>query len=58
MYELWYGENIFYLRWSPKVKGQGHTLKTLKSNISKTVRDKEKVSIEDFDVECLKNISR
>ena len=29
-----------------KVKGQGQTLKTLKLNISKTVRDREKVSIE------------
>ena len=28
-----------------KVKGQGQTLKTLKSNISKTVRDREKVSM-------------
>ena len=28
------------------VKGQGQTLKTLKSNVSKTVRDREKVSIE------------
>ena len=27
-------------------KGQDQTLKTLKSNISKTVRDREKVSIE------------
>ena len=26
-------------------KGQGQTLKTLKSNISKTVRDREKVSM-------------
>ena len=29
-----------------KVRGQGQTLKTLKSNISKTVRDREKVPIE------------
>ena len=29
-----------------KVKGQGQTLKALKSNISKTVRDREKVPIE------------
>ena len=28
-----------------KVKGQGQTLKTLKLNISKTVRDRKKVSI-------------
>ena len=31
-------------------KVEGQTLKTLKSNISKTVRVREKVSIEDFDV--------
>ena len=29
------------------VKGQGQTLKTVKSNISKTVRDREKVPIEE-----------
>ena len=29
-----------------KVKGQGQTLKTMKSNILKTVRDREKVSID------------
>ena len=29
-----------------KVKGQGQTLQTSKSNISKTVRDREKMSIE------------
>ena len=29
-----------------RVKGQGQTLKTLKSNISKTLRDREKVSME------------
>ena len=46
MYGLSNGENIFYLRWPLKVKGQGQTLKTLKSNISKTVRDREKVSME------------
>ena len=40
------GENIFDLWWPLKVKGQGQTPKTWKSNISKTVRDKEKVSIE------------
>ena len=36
------GGNIFDLRRPLKVKGQGQTLKTLKSNISKTVRDREK----------------
>ena len=41
-----------------RVKGQGQTLKTEKSNISKTVRDREKMSIKDFDVERLKNTSR
>ena len=30
-----------------KTKGQGQTLKTSKSNISKTVRDIEEVSIEE-----------
>ena len=39
-------ENIFDLRCPLKVKGQGQTLKTLKSNISKTVQDREKVSME------------
>ena len=46
MYGLLNSENIFDLRWPLKVKGQGQTLKTLKSNILKTVRDREKVSIE------------
>ena len=46
MYGLSNGENIFDLRWSLKVEGQGQTLKTLKSNISKTVRDREKMFIE------------
>ena len=46
MYGLSNGENIFDLWWPLKVKGQGQTLKTLKSDISKTVRDREKVSIE------------
>ena len=46
MYGLSNGENIFDLRCPLKVKGQGQTLKTLKSNISKTVRDREKVSIQ------------
>ena len=39
-----------------EVKGQGRTLKTLKSNISKTVRDSEKVSKEDFDIEFLETL--
>ena len=43
MYGLSNGENIFDPRWPLKVKGQGQTLKTLKSNISKTVRDREKM---------------
>ena len=46
MYGLSNGVNIFELRRPLKVKGQGQTLKTLKSNISKMVRDREKVSIE------------
>ena len=46
MYGLSNGENIFDLWWPLKVKDQGQTLKTLKSNISETVRDREKVSIE------------
>ena len=46
MYGLSNGENIFN-PWCPlKVKGQGQTPKTLKSKISKTVRDRKKVSIE------------
>ena len=36
---------IFLTSGDLKVKGQGQTLKILKSNISKTVRDREKVSI-------------
>ena len=36
MYGLSNGENIFHLGWPLQVKGQGQTLKTLKSNISKT----------------------
>ena len=39
-------EIFFDLRWPLKVKDQGQTLKTLMSNISKTVRNREKVSIE------------
>ena len=46
MYGLSNGENIFDFWWPSKVKGQGQTLKTSKSNISKTARDREKVSIE------------
>ena len=48
MHGLSNGENIFIFdpRWSLKVKGQNQTLKILKSNISKTARDREKVSIE------------
>ena len=46
MYGLSNGKNIFDLWWLLKVKGQGQTLKILKSNISKTVRDREKVSME------------
>ena len=39
--------NIFLTSGSPlKVKGQGQTLKCLKSNISKTLQDREKVSME------------
>ena len=56
MYGLSSGENNFDLRKPLKVKGQGQTLKTLKSNISKTVRDREKVLIDDFDVERLKTL--
>ena len=40
------GENIFDLMWPLEVKGQGQPQKTLKLNISKTVRDREKVSME------------
>ena len=46
MHGLSNSENIFDPREPLKVKGQGQTLKTLKSNISKTVRDREKMSIE------------
>ena len=41
MYGLSNGINIFDLRLPIKVKGQGQTLKSLKSNISKTVRDRK-----------------
>ena len=46
MYELSNNENIFDLGWPLKVKGQGQTLKTSKSNLSKMVRDREKVETE------------
>ena len=46
MYRLSNCENIFDFGWLLKVKGQGQTIKILKSNISKTVRDREKVSME------------
>ena len=46
MYALSNGVDIFDPMWPLKVIGQGQTLKTLKSNISKTVQDREKVSIE------------
>ena len=46
MYELSNGEPNIDLRWLLKVKGHGQTPKTLKSNISKTVLDREKISIE------------
>ena len=36
----------FDIRWPLGVKGQGQTLKTLMLNISRTVRDREMVSIE------------
>ena len=45
MYGISNGENIFDLspQVTPKAKGQSQTLKTLMSNILKTVRDREKV---------------
>ena len=46
MHGLSNSENILDPRWPLKVKGQGQTLQFLKSNISKTVRDRENVSIE------------
>ena len=45
MYGLSNKENIFDLRCPLRVKGQGRNLTTLKSNISKTVHDREKVSM-------------
>ena len=46
MYGISNHRNILDLGCPLKVKVQGQTLETLKSNISKTVRDREKVSIE------------
>ena len=46
MYGLSNGEIFFDPSCPVKDKGQGQTLKLLKSNISKTVRDREKMSIE------------
>ena len=46
MHGLSNGENIFDPRLPVKFKGQGQTLQTLTSNISKTVRDRKKVSME------------
>ena len=46
MYVLSNGEPNIDPRWLLKVKGYGQTQKTLKSNISKTVQDREKISIE------------
>ena len=46
MYGLSNDVNIFDLGWPLKIKDQGQTLKNMRSNISITVRDKEKVSIE------------
>ena len=46
MYGLSNGIKFFDPGWPSGVKGQGQTLKTLKSNISKTVRDGEMLSIE------------
>ena len=45
MHWLSNGKNTFDLRYPLKVEGQ--TLKTLESKISKTVRDRKKVLIED-----------
>ena len=41
MYGISNGIKMFDLRWPPKVKGQGRSLTILKSNISKTVRDRK-----------------
>ena len=40
------GMKLFDLRKPVEVKGQGQTLKSLKSNISITVRDRKKMSME------------
>ena len=45
MSELSKGEHIFDLRRPLKIKGQGQTQKILKSIISNTAGDSEKVSI-------------
>ena len=46
IYGLSYGMNCFDPRLLFGVKDQGQTLKTSKSNISKTVRNREMCSIE------------
>ena len=46
MYGCSNGTNIFDPTLLLRVESQGGTLKTLKSNISGTVRDREKVSME------------
>ena len=46
MYGLSNDDNIFDPGWPLKVKGRGQTLKISESNISKTVRDREQVSID------------
>ena len=58
IYRLSNGFKLFDHSWPLEGKGQGQILKTVKSNIPITVRDREKVSIEDFDVERLENTSR
>ena len=47
MHWLSNGENTSDLRYPLKVEVEGQTLKTLESKISKTVRDRKKVLIED-----------
>ena len=42
IYGLSTGGNIFDFRLPLKIKGQGQIFKTLKSNISRTVRDRAK----------------
>ena len=46
IYGLSNGIIFFYSRWFLVVKGQGQTLKILKSNISKKVRDRELLPVE------------